>query len=125
MRRHIGKPSKWDRRSREKETMMATTKKKIEKNGAKAVSGHADVGAPSTALTTEERLALGRAARAKTPREALSELRLSPDRPDPIAILEKQAETRLQELLPIRYGRMQASPFAFYRGAAAIMATDL
>ena len=37
----------------------------------------------------------------------------------------KQAESRVQDLVPIRYGRMAASPFAFYRGAALIMASDL
>jgi uncharacterized protein (DUF2252 family) len=47
------------------------------------------------------------------------------DRPNPVALLEEQGKTRLPELLPIRYGRMAASPFAFYRGAAAIMASDL
>ena len=49
----------------------------------------------------------------------------SPDREDPVAILERQARSRVQELLPIRYGRMSASAFAFYRGAAAVMAADL
>jgi len=44
---------------------------------------------------------------------------------DPVAILEQQAETRVPELVPIRYGRMLESAFAFYRGAAAVMATDL
>jgi uncharacterized protein (DUF2252 family) len=47
------------------------------------------------------------------------------DRPDPVAVLKAQAATRLQELVPIRYGRMLMSPFTFYRGAAAIMAADL
>jgi uncharacterized protein (DUF2252 family) len=46
-------------------------------------------------------------------------------RPDPIAVLERQAETRVPELVPIRYGRMLVSPFAFFRGGAAIMASDL
>jgi uncharacterized protein (DUF2252 family) len=46
-------------------------------------------------------------------------------RPDPIALLEEQAKTRIPELVPIRYGRMLTSPFAFYRGAAYIMAADL
>ena len=45
--------------------------------------------------------------------------------PDPIAILVAQAATRVQELVPIRYGRMLVSPFTFYRGAAAVMAADL
>jgi uncharacterized protein (DUF2252 family) len=44
---------------------------------------------------------------------------------DPVAILEQQAETRTPELVPIRYGRMVRTPFAFFRGAAAIMAADL
>ena len=47
------------------------------------------------------------------------------DRPDPIALLEEQAAERLPELVPIRYGRMSASPSAFYRGAAYVMASDL
>ena len=47
------------------------------------------------------------------------------DRPDPIALLEEQAAERVPELVPIRYGRMSASPFAFYRGAAYVMASDL
>ncbi len=46
-------------------------------------------------------------------------------RPDPIALLEQQAETRVPDLVPIRYGRMLVSPFTFYRGAALIMASDL
>ena len=48
-----------------------------------------------------------------------------PDREDPVAILERQAARRVPELVPIRYGRMAASPFAFFRGAAAVMAADL
>src|SRR5262249_26765855 len=47
------------------------------------------------------------------------------DRPDPVALLESQAESRIAELVPVRYGRMLASPFAFFRGAAMIMALDL
>jgi uncharacterized protein (DUF2252 family) len=47
------------------------------------------------------------------------------DRPDPLTLLDRQASTRVPELVPIRYGRMLASPFAFYRGAAAVMAADL
>ena len=49
----------------------------------------------------------------------------SPTRPDPVALLERQAESRVPELVPIRYGRMLVSPFTFYRGAALIMADDL
>jgi uncharacterized protein (DUF2252 family) len=67
----------------------------------------------------------GRAARTSTPRSEHARWDPPTDRPDPIAILESQARTRVPELVPIRYGRMLASPFAFYRGAAAIMASDL
>ena len=49
----------------------------------------------------------------------------SPHRPDPVDLLEEQAQTRVPELVPIRYGRMLVSPFTFYRGAAALMASDL
>jgi uncharacterized protein (DUF2252 family) len=67
----------------------------------------------------------GRAVRAAVPRRSLAGV-ASPDlRPDPIVILETQGRSRVQELLPIRYSRMAASPFAFLRGAAAIMAADL
>jgi uncharacterized protein (DUF2252 family) len=59
------------------------------------------------------------------PRSSHGEWSPAPDRPDPVAVLQAQAVTRLQELIPIRYGRMLVSPFAFYRGAAAVMAADL
>jgi Uncharacterized protein conserved in bacteria len=49
----------------------------------------------------------------------------SPDRVSPVQLLEEQAETRVPELVPIRYGRMLVSPFTFYRGAALVMAADL
>ncbi len=75
--------------------------------------------------TPQERAAIGKAARKKTPRPKQAVWDLPSDRPDPVALLEEQGKTRLVELLPIRYGRMLASPFAFYRGAAAIMASDL
>ncbi len=67
----------------------------------------------------------GRAARKDAPRSAHAEWAPAPDRPDPIAVLQAQAATRVQELVPIRYGRMLVSPFTFYRGAAAVMAADL
>ena len=67
----------------------------------------------------------GRAARSQTPREAHGDWTPAPGRPDPVAVLEAQAATRLPDLIPIRYGRMLVSPFTFYRGAAAVMAADL
>jgi uncharacterized protein (DUF2252 family) len=76
-------------------------------------------------LTVENRVARGRAARRDSPRSGHGRWQPAPDRPDPIALLEQQAHTRVQELIPIRYGRMLVSPFTFFRGAAAIMAADL
>ena len=76
-------------------------------------------------LTVAERVARGQAARADVPRSAHAEFDPGPKRPDPIALLEGQATTRVPELVPIRYGRMLVSPFTFYRGAALIMASDL
>jgi uncharacterized protein (DUF2252 family) len=76
-------------------------------------------------FTTDERAARGKAVRAEVPRQGLGEWAPSPARPDPIHALEEQACTRNPDLVPIRYGRMLASPFAFYRGGAALMAADL
>lgn len=57
---------------------------------------------------------------------SLPDLSLLPaDRLDPVTIIEEQNATRLQELVPVRIGRMLQSPFAFYRGTAALMAADL
>ncbi|WP_405999576.1 DUF2252 domain-containing protein [Streptomyces sp. NBC_00829] len=75
--------------------------------------------------TPEERAALGKDARRRSPRSGHAAYEPSPQRPDPLAILEAQSAARVQELVPIRYGRMSESPFRFYRGAAAIMASDL
>jgi uncharacterized protein (DUF2252 family) len=71
------------------------------------------------------RRAAGRAVREAIPRRSLAAGAPADHRPDPIAILEAQGRTRVQELLPIRHARMAASPFAFLRGAAAVMAADL
>ena len=76
-------------------------------------------------LTVEERLARGKEARTAVPRSSQGSWEPAADRPDPVALLEEQAESRVPELVPIRHGRMLASPFAFYRGAALIMAADL
>jgi uncharacterized protein (DUF2252 family) len=73
----------------------------------------------------DERVAMGRSARERSPRASLGEFKPAKDRPDPIALLEEQAATRVQDLVPIRYGRMLVSPFTFYRGAALVMAQDL
>ena len=67
----------------------------------------------------------GRQARSDVPRESHAAWAPAPDRADPVTILEAQAASRDQALVPIRYGRMLVSPFTFYRGAAAVMAADL
>jgi uncharacterized protein (DUF2252 family) len=67
----------------------------------------------------------GRAAREGAPRSSHGDWTPAPDRSDPVELLAAQAASRVQELVPIRYGRMLVSPFTFYRGAAAIMAADL
>ncbi len=75
--------------------------------------------------TLDELFAAGRALRDKTPRSAHARWTVPAGRPDPIATLHHSDKGRLPELLPIRYGRMRQSPFAFYRGSAAVMAWDL
>ena len=72
-----------------------------------------------------DRMAEGRALRQRIPRGEHARWRRRPDRADPLATLRAQDADRLPELVPIRYGRMLASPFAFFRGVAAVMAADL
>ena len=76
-------------------------------------------------FTPAERAARGRAARSEIPRSAHGVWEPAPLRRDPVGLLEEQAQTRLPELVPIRYGRMLVSPFTFFRGAAYLMAADL
>ncbi|MET9953795.1 DUF2252 domain-containing protein [Streptomyces sp. NPDC006339] len=75
--------------------------------------------------TPSERAEKGKAARKQVPRSSHGRWIPSSQRPDPITVLERQAVDRLPELVPVRYGRMAVSPFAFLRGAAAVMAADL
>jgi uncharacterized protein (DUF2252 family) len=76
-------------------------------------------------LTAAERIARGKTAREQVPRSAHAAWEPGADRPDPVTLLEGQAGGRIPELVPIRHGRMIASPFTFFRGAALIMAADL
>jgi len=76
-------------------------------------------------LSVEERAARGKAARGEVPRSSHAVFEPAAHRLDPIELLERQADARVPELVPIRYGRMLVSPFTFYRGAALIMAADL
>jgi uncharacterized protein (DUF2252 family) len=75
--------------------------------------------------TLAERRAFGRSLRERAPRSSHAEWSPAADRPDPISLLEEQDRSRLAQFVPIRYGRMVASPFAFLRGSAVVMAGDL
>src|SRR3954447_14502371 len=75
--------------------------------------------------TSAQRSARGKTARVQVPRSSHAEWGPAATRRDPVAVLEEQAQTRVPDLVPIRYGRMLVSPFTFYRGAAALMAADL
>ena len=89
-------------------------------------SGSADViGRSRPYRTLPERVARGLAWRESAPLEAHADYALGRRRKNPVGILRAQDGVRVQDLIPIRYGRMSASPFAFYRGSAAIMAYDL
>src|SRR5262249_28577527 len=103
-------------------------------NGASIEPRRGDVGAHPDArsgregtatLESSESAKRGRAARKHVPRAAHGDWAPAQDRPDPVALLSHQAATRVQDLVPIRYGRMLVSPFTFFRGAAAVMAADL
>jgi uncharacterized protein (DUF2252 family) len=80
---------------------------------------------PVPHLSVAERVARGKAARQEVPRADHALFESLSTRADPVELLERQARTRVPELVPIRYGRMLVSPFTFYRGAALIMANDL
>ncbi|HMT20240.1 MAG TPA: DUF2252 family protein, partial [Promineifilum sp.] len=73
----------------------------------------------------KDRLASGKALRDVAPLTAQKEWIPPADRPDPVELLIETGLGRMEELLPIRYGRMMVSPFTFYRGAAVVMASDL
>jgi uncharacterized protein (DUF2252 family) len=75
--------------------------------------------------TVAERTEAGREARKRVPRRSHGDPVTSAERRDPVEVLDEQAATRVPELVPIRYGRMASSPFAFFRGAAAVMSMDL
>ena len=80
---------------------------------------------PVPHLSVAERVARGKAARVEVPRSSHAGFEPAATRVDAVELLERQAQTRVAELVPIRYGRMLVSPFTFYRGAAMIMAQDL
>ena len=109
---------------------MATTTKPAGKDGAAAAATRRNrtrrkPGTIVPHLSVSERVARGKAARSEVPRSSHAAFEPSPTRADPVELLERQARTRVPELVPIRYGRMLVSPFTFYRGAAMVMAHDL
>ena len=73
----------------------------------------------------KERLKAGKRLREKVPRAAHAKWTAPPGRPDPVEVLKQSGHGLVRELLPIRYARMRQSPFAFFRGSAALMAADL
>src|SRR5947199_2492269 len=75
--------------------------------------------------SVEERRARGEEARERTPLTSHTKWLPAADRPEPVALVEAQNATREPDLVPVRHGRMMASPFTFYRGTATIMAADL
>lgn len=77
------------------------------------------------ARSLKERIALGKKFRQKVTRKEHGKWVSAAHRVDPLELLASQDNTKLKKLLPLRYGRMLQSPFAFYRGAALIMASDL
>jgi uncharacterized protein (DUF2252 family) len=106
----------------------ARAKAEREENGkgsARKPARPAANGATGDPEADSERLARGKALREDVPRGSHAEWTPAADRPDPVALLEKQAEDRLSDLVPVRYGRMLTSPFAFLRGSAIVMAADL
>ena len=76
-------------------------------------------------LTPAQRAERGKAARSAVPRDSHAVYDPPADRPDPVGLLQRQAGTRLPDLVPVRYSRMLASPFSYFRGAALSMAADL
>src|SRR5829696_7371504 len=104
---------------------MATVEQLPDPPQADVHTGNGRSKKPSAARTTDERRAAGKAARAEVPRSLHGEWEPSPERRDPVELLEEQGASRVPELVPIRYGRMLVSPFTFFRGAAYPMAADL
>src|SRR3954451_9501589 len=106
-------------------TDMAKAAVKSEKRAKPAEGKKHHRGMLDVPKAVETRMAEGRAERESVPLEAHAEWVAFEGRPDPVWILEEQNATRVPELVPIRLGRMIVSPFTFYRGGAAIMASDL
>jgi uncharacterized protein (DUF2252 family) len=92
---------------------------------ARAAEATGALGGNTRTIDRADRIAAGRALRKQVPRSSHGDWEAAADRPDPVAMLVAQGESRVTELLPIRHGRMAESPFGFFRGAAAGIAVDL
>ena len=97
----------------------------MNKMNTKPAPTNAAAGSPGGYISADERRAEGKALRDATPRVAHGGWKPPKDRRDPIELLHESNEGRIPELIPIRFGRMSQSPFAYYRGSAAVMAADL
>jgi hypothetical protein len=95
------------------------------RGAGKRETEHGLVRADGEYLSADERRAEGKTLREGVSRSSHGGWKAPKDRRDPIEILNESNYGRLPELIPIRFGRMAQSPFAFYRGAAAVMAADL
>ena len=99
------------------------------KAGAHTVLAEADGAAYRSLLqrpvTRAERYALGKALRKKVPRRTLADWTPPADRPDPVDLIIANHHGRVERLVPIRVGRMVASPYGFLRGSAVVMAEDV
>src|SRR3954453_5839394 len=112
---------------------MAQTKTKprtkAEAKADSALRETVTIAAPAPAAghlpSVDERMAAGKALRETVPREIHGDWKPQTNRRNPVDILQEQDKTRIEALLPIRYGRMLQTPFAFLRGSAAVMAADL
>lgn len=107
------------------ESAIATSEPKLESKPEPRPPAALIASSATSHLSVQERRARGRALREKTPRRSHAFWAEAPNRPDPVALLEAQAATRLPDLVSIRYARMRVSPFAFLRGSAVVMAQDL
>jgi uncharacterized protein (DUF2252 family) len=85
----------------------------------------ADTAASKPRLEVDQRVSIGKAARRAVPRSSHAAWTPPSARPDPVMLLRSQEESRVASLVQLRHERMLESPFAFYRGAAIIMASDL
>jgi uncharacterized protein (DUF2252 family) len=104
---------------------MKTNAKARGTNGTRQSAGHSKVQVGVFGPSLEERMTMGKAIRDKVSRTSQAEWKPFAKRENPVELLRRSNEGRIHDLLPIRYGRMRKSPFAFFRGAAAIMAADL